>query len=201
MDQQQQVLKENKKDANQDIVLWLNSAEVSQSASKIIQCSCLPAPCWCINITRLLLTLASPLLPKQVASIGEATASTTDPSMQVVEELEVEEVVEKVVELVKVVEELREPFSWKFTRDCMTKSNNHEPPTSTDCSLWIEVHYYGLSAVDDGLSLPQPDFSETAQRGYYSALSAADGKRQPEKTSSLLPQEKSNITLCSLCRT
>jgi hypothetical protein len=46
MDQQQQVLKEYKKDADQDIVLWLNcNAEVGQSASKMLQCSCLPAPC------------------------------------------------------------------------------------------------------------------------------------------------------------
>ena len=45
MDQQQQVLKEHKKEADQDIVLWLNSnAEVSQSASKLLLC--LAAP-WC----------------------------------------------------------------------------------------------------------------------------------------------------------
>ena len=37
MDQQQQVLKEYKKEADQDIVLWLNNnAEVSQSASKLL---------------------------------------------------------------------------------------------------------------------------------------------------------------------
>ena len=44
MDQQQQVFKEYKKDADQDIVLWLNNnAEVSQSASKLLLC--LSAPC------------------------------------------------------------------------------------------------------------------------------------------------------------
>jgi hypothetical protein len=190
MDQQQQVLKENKKDADQDIVLWLNNnAEVSQSASKILRCSCLPAPCWCINISRLLLTLAPPLLQKQLASIepayylnyGEAIAAG---------EVEVEEVVEEVVEMVKVVEELREPFSSKFTMDWMTKSSSQKPVP--DLSQWIEVHYSGSSAADDGLpyrvSLPQPDFSEGAPGGYYGALSAADGKRPPEKACSLPPQ-------------
>jgi hypothetical protein len=125
------------------------------------------------------------LLQKQLASIepayylnyGEAIAATTDPSMQVVEEVKVVEAVEQAVELVKVVEELREPtFSWKFTTDWMT--NNQKPPTSTDNSQWIEVHYSGLSAADGSMSLPQPDFSEGAQWGYYGALSAADGKRQ-----------------------
>jgi hypothetical protein len=106
--------------------------------------------------------------------------------MQVVEEVEVEEVVEKVVEIMKVVEEQREPFSWKFTTDWTTKSNNQKPPTSIDYSLWIEVHYSGSSAANDGLSLPQPDFGESVQWGYYGALSAADGKRQPEKATSLL---------------
>ena len=146
-------------------------------------------PAWCINIPRLLLTLASPLLQKQLASIepayylnyGEAIAATTDPSMQVVGEVKVGKVVEKVVEIMKVVEEQREPSSWKFTTDWMTKSNNQKPPTSTDCSLWIEVHYSGSSAADDGLSLPQPDFGGSVQSGYYSALGAADGKGQPEK--------------------
>ena len=121
------------------------------------------------------------LLQKQLASIepayylnyGEAIAATTDPSMQVVEEVKVVVVVEEVVDLVKVVEE---PFNWKFPTDWMT--NNQKPPTSTDYSLWIEVHYSGLSAADGSLSLPQPDFSESAQWGYYGALSAADGKRQ-----------------------
>jgi hypothetical protein len=97
-----------------------------------------------------------------------------------VDEVKVVEAVEEVVELVKVVdEELRETFSWKFTTDWMTKSSNQKP--STDSSQWIEVHYYGSSAADNGLSLPQPDFSESAQWGYYGALSAADGKRQPQK--------------------
>ena len=126
------------------------------------------------------------LLQKQLASIepayylnyGEAIAATTDPSMQVVEEVKVVEAVEEAVELVEVVEE---PFSGKFTTVWMT--NNQKPPTSTDCSQWIEVHYSGSSAADDGLPLPQPDFSESAQWGYYGALSAADGKRQPEKAS------------------
>jgi hypothetical protein len=128
------------------------------------------------------------LLQKQLASIepayylnyGEAIAATTDPSMQVMEEVKVVEVVEEAVELVKVAEE---PFSWKFTSDWITKSNYQKPPTSTDCSLWIEVHYSGSSAAaDDGLpysrvALPQPDFSEGAQWGYYGALmSAAEGK-------------------------
>jgi len=130
------------------------------------------------------------LLQKQLASIepayylnyGEAIAATTDPSMQVVEEVEVVEAVEEVVDLVEVVEEA---FSWKFPTDWM--SNYQKPPTSTDYSQWIEVHYSGSSAADDGLSLSQPDFSESAQYGYYGALSAADGKRQPEKATSLLP--------------
>ena len=95
---------------------------------------------------------------------------------------------EEVVNLVKVAEELKEPFIWKSSTGWMTKSNNQEPPTSTDWSPWIEVHYSGLSAADDGLPLPQPDFSESAQWGYYSALSVADGKRPPEQACSLLPQ-------------
>ena len=95
------------------------------------------------------------------------------------------EAVEEVVNLVKVVEELKGPFIWKSSTDWMTKSNNQKPPT--DLSQWIEVHYSGLSA--DGLPLPQPDFSESAQWGYYSALSAADGKRPPEEACSLPPQQ------------
>ena len=132
------------------------------------------------------------LLQKQLASIepayylnyGEAIAATTDPSMQVVGEVKVGKVVEKVVEIMKVVEEQREPSSWKFTTDWMTKSNYQKPPTSTDyCSQWIDVHYSGLSAADDGLPLPQPDFSESAQWGYYGALSDAGGKMKPEEAS------------------
>ena len=97
------------------------------------------------------------------------------------------EAVEEAVNLVKVVEELKEPFIWKSSTDWMTKSNNQKPPT--DLSQWIEVHYSGLSAADDGPSLPQPDFDEiSAQWGYYSSLSVADGKRPPEKACSLLPQ-------------
>ena len=84
------------------------------------------------------------------------------------------EAVEEVVDLVEVVEE---PFSWKLA-DWMS-NNQNLPPTSTDNSQWIEVHYSGSSAADDGL--PQPDFSESAQGGYYGALSAADGKRQPDQ--------------------
>ncbi len=83
----------------------------------------------------------------------------------------------------KVVEELKETFSWKSTADWMTKSSNQKP--ATDISQWIEVHYSGLSAAD---ALPQPDFSESAPGGYYGALSIADGKRQPEKACSLLLQ-------------
>jgi hypothetical protein len=58
MDLQQQVLKEYKKDANQDIVLWLNSnAEVSKSASVVILLACsLLMHC----ISGLLLTPAPP---------------------------------------------------------------------------------------------------------------------------------------------
>ena len=93
--------------------------------------------------------------------------------------VKVAEAVVEVVNLVKVAEELKEPFIWKSSTDWMTKSSNQKPPT--DLSQWIEVHYSGLSAADDGLSLPQPDFSESAQWGYYGALSAADGKRQPEE--------------------
>ena len=96
--------------------------------------------------------------------------------------VKVVEAVVEVVNLVKVVEELKEPFIWKSSTDRMAKSNNQEPPT--DLSQWIEVHYSGLSAD----ALPQPDFSESAQWGYYSSLSAADGKRPPEKACSLLPQ-------------
>ena len=96
------------------------------------------------------------------------------------------EAVEEVVNLVKVVEELKEPFIWKSSTDWMTKSSNQKPPT--DLSQWIEVHYSGSSAADDGLPLPQPDFSESAQWGYYGPLGAADGKRPPENACSLLPQ-------------
>ena len=96
------------------------------------------------------------------------------------------EAVEEVVNLVKVVEELKEPFIWKSSTDSMTKSNNQKPPT--DSSQWIQVHCSGSRAADDGPSLPQPDFSESAQWGYYGPLSAADGKRPPKKACSLLPQ-------------
>ena len=95
------------------------------------------------------------------------------------------EAVEEVVDLVKVVEELKETFSWKSTADCMTKSSNQKAVTGS--SQCIEVHYSGLSAAG-GLALPQPDFSESAPGGYYGALSAADGKRPPEQACSLLPQ-------------
>ena len=102
--------------------------------------------------------------------------------------VKVVEAVEEAVGLVKAVEE---PFSLKFTTpvDWMTKSSSQEPVTVTDSCQWIEVHCSGSSAADDGLlSLPQPDFSESAQWGYYGPLSAADGKRPPEKACSLLPQ-------------
>ena len=89
--------------------------------------------------------------------------------------VKVVEAVEEVVDLVK------EPFSSTFTK---SSSQKHV----TDLCQWIEVHYSGLSAADDDLSLPQPDFSESAQWGYYGALSVADGKRQPEKACSLLLQ-------------
>ena len=107
---------------------------------------------------------------------------------------DVVKVVEAVVEavgLVKAVEELKEPFSLKFTIpvDWMTKSSSQNPVTDSS-HQWIEVHYSGSSAADDGLSLPlpQPDFSESAQWGYYGALRTADGKRPPEQACSLLPQ-------------
>ena len=103
--------------------------------------------------------------------------------------MKVVEAVEEVVGLVEAVEELKEPSSSKFTAvDWMTKSSNQKP--LTDSCQWIEVHHSGSSAADDGLlALPQPDFSEiSAQWGYYSSLSVADGKRPPEKACSLLPQ-------------
>ena len=94
---------------------------------------------------------------------------------------------EDIAGLVKAAEE---PFSLKFTTsvDWMTKSSSQKPVT--DSCQWIEVvHSSGLSAADDCLlSLPQPDFSESVQWGYYGPLGAADGKRPPEKVSSLLPQ-------------
>jgi hypothetical protein len=113
MAQQQPVLREYKKDADKGIVLWLNSnAEVSQSASKILQCSCLPAPCCALHLKATAnSSCLPPLLQKQLASIepayylncGEAIGS----SMQVVGEVGVEEIVDEAVELVKVVEELK----------------------------------------------------------------------------------------------
>ena len=105
--------------------------------------------------------------------------------------VKVVEAVEEAVGLVKAVEELKEPFSLKFTIpvDWMTKSSSQNSVNVTDSCQWIEVHYSGSSAADDGLlSLPQPDFSESAQWGYYGPLRAADGKRPPEKACSLLPQ-------------
>ena len=101
--------------------------------------------------------------------------------------MKVVEAVEEVVGLVKAVEE---PFSLKFSTsvDWVTKSSSKNPVTDSS-HQWIEVHHSGSSAADDGLlSLPQPDFSESAQWGYYGPLSAADGKRPPEKACSLLPQ-------------
>ena len=97
--------------------------------------------------------------------------------------------VEEAVGLVKAVEELKEPFSSKFTTvDWMTKPSSQMPVTDSS-HQWIEVHCSGSSAADDGLlSLPQPDFSGSVQWGYYGPLSAADGKRPPEKACSLLPQ-------------
>jgi hypothetical protein len=102
--------------------------------------------------------------------------------------VEVVKAVEEAVGLVKAVEELKEPFSSKFTTvDWMTKSSSQKP--ATDSHQWIEVHCSGSSAADDGLlSLPQPDFSESAQWSYYGPLSAADGKRPPEQACSLLKQ-------------
>ena len=102
--------------------------------------------------------------------------------------MKVVEAVEEAVGLVEAVEELKEPSSSKFIAvDWVTKSSNQKPVTE-GCQ-WIEVHYSGSSAADDGLlSLPQPDLSESVQWGYYGPLSAADGKRPPEQACSLLPQ-------------
>ena len=103
--------------------------------------------------------------------------------------VKVVEAVEEVVDLVKVVEEQKEPFSSKFTAvDWMTKSSSQKP--ATDSCQWIEVHHSGSSAADDGLlSLRQPGFSGSVQWGYYGPLSAADGKRPPDEACSLLPQK------------
>jgi hypothetical protein len=67
MDQQQQVLKEYKKDADQDIVLWLNSnAEVSQSASRSIPACLLPDGA-------LLLTLCLPSSKNSLPPLSQPT--------------------------------------------------------------------------------------------------------------------------------